>query len=145
LLFGPSTRLPLSYVDNCADCLVAALENKAASGEIINIVDSDNIRVWRYAREYSRRSGRPGVLIPLPYRAGLGIAQLAALTSRILFGSKGKLPSLLTPRRFESQFKPIRFSNQKAISVLNWTPRLSFNQCLNASFVSENSTRTVTN
>jgi nucleoside-diphosphate-sugar epimerase len=134
LVFGPYARLPLSYVDNCADCLVAALENNAASGEILNIIDSDKIRAWHYAREYARRSGQRGLLVPLPYRAGLGAAQLAAFTSRGLFGRKGKLPSLLTPRRFESQFKPIRFSSQKVRSLLNWTPRLSFAECMDASF-----------
>ena len=55
LLFGPFTRLPLSYVDNCADCLVTAVENPAASGEIFNIIDGDEVRVWQYAREYARR------------------------------------------------------------------------------------------
>jgi nucleoside-diphosphate-sugar epimerase len=134
LLFGPLTRLPLSHVDNCADCLVTAIENPAASGEILNIIDGDDVRVWRYAREYARRSGQRGPLLPVPYRVGLGVAQLAALTSRTLFGKKGKLPSLLTPRRFESQFKPIRFSNRKVTSVLNWRPRLSFDQCLDRSF-----------
>jgi nucleoside-diphosphate-sugar epimerase len=134
LLFGPFTRLPLSHVDNCADCLVTAIENPASSGEILNLIDGDDIRVWRYTREYARRSGQRGFLLPVPYRVGLGVAQLAALTSRTLFGSKGKLPSLLTPRRFESQFKPIRFSNRKVTSVLNWRPRLSFDQCLDASF-----------
>jgi UDP-glucose 4-epimerase len=134
LLFGPLTRLPLSHVDNCADCLVTAVENPAAPGEIFNIIDGDKVRVWRYAREYARRSGQRGFLLPVPYRVGLGVAQLAALTSRALFGRKGKLPSLLTPRRFESQFKPIRFSNQKVGRMLNWTPRLSFDECLDASF-----------
>jgi nucleoside-diphosphate-sugar epimerase len=134
LLFGPFTRLPLCHVDNCADCLVTAIENPAASGEIFNIIDGDDIRVWRYAREYARRTHQRGFLLPLPYRVGLGVAQLAALTSRSLFGSKGKLPSLLTPRRFESQFKPIRFSNRRVRSILNWTPRLSFDECLDASF-----------
>jgi nucleoside-diphosphate-sugar epimerase len=134
LLFGPFTRLPLSHVNNCADCLVTAVENPAASGEIFNVVDSDDIRVWRYAREYVRRTGQRGVLLPVPYRLGLGIARLAAFTSRRLFGSKGKLPSLLTPRRFESQFKPIRFSNRKVKSKLDWTPRLGFDECLDASF-----------
>ncbi len=134
LLFGPLTRLPLSHVDNCADCLVVAVENPAASGEIFNVIDSDDVRVWRYVMEYARRSGQRGLLLPLPYRLGLGVAQLAALTSRTLFGKKGKLPSLLTPRRFESQFKPIRFSNQKVRSILNWKPRLSFTQSLDASF-----------
>lgn len=134
LLFGPFTRLPLSHVINCADCLVTAVENPAASGEIFNVVDGDDIRVWRYAREYARRTGKPGLLIPVPYRLGLGIAQLAALTSWTLFGSKGKLPSLLTPRRFEAQFKPIRFGNRKVKSKLGWTPRLSFDECVDASF-----------
>jgi nucleoside-diphosphate-sugar epimerase len=134
LLFGPFTRLPLSYVDNCADCLVTAVENPAASGEIFNIIDGDDVRVWQYARQYARRSGQRGFLIPLPYRAGLGLAQLAAFTSRRLFGRKGKLPSLLTPRRFESQFKPMRFSNQKIRAKLKWTPRLSFEECLDRSF-----------
>jgi nucleoside-diphosphate-sugar epimerase len=134
LLFGPFTRLPLSHVDNCADCLVSAVESPAASGEVLNIIDSDNVRVWRYAREYARRSGERGFLLPVPYRVGLGIAQLAALTSRILFGKKGKLPSLLTPRRFESQFKPMRFSNQKVTAKLKWTPPLSFKECLDRSF-----------
>lgn len=134
LLFGPLTRLPLTHVDNCADCLVKAAESPAASGEIFNIIDGDDVRVWRYAREYARRSDQRGFVLPLPYRAGLGVAQLAALTSRVLFGSKGKLPSLLTPRRFESQFKPVRFSNQKVIAKLGWQPRLSFEQCLDLSF-----------
>ncbi|HET9379049.1 MAG TPA: NAD(P)-dependent oxidoreductase [Chthoniobacterales bacterium] len=134
LLFGPFTRLPLSHVDNCADCLAAAIETPAASGEIFNVVDSDDVRVWQYAKAYARRSGQRGVLLPLPYFAGFGLAQLAALTSRMLFGSKGKLPSLLTPRRFESQFKPVRFSNQKVRAKLSWTPPLSFERCLDRSF-----------
>jgi nucleoside-diphosphate-sugar epimerase len=134
LLFGPFTRLPLCHVDNCADFLVTAVENPAASGEIFNAIDSDDVRVWRYVREYARRTRQRGLLLPVPYRVGLGIAQLAALTSRWLFGSKGKLPSLLTPRRFESQFKPIRFSNQRMKKKLNWAPRLSFDECLKGSF-----------
>jgi nucleoside-diphosphate-sugar epimerase len=134
LLFGPFTRLPLSHVENCADCLATVIENSAASGEILNIIDGDDTRVWRYAREYARRTGQRGFFLPVPYRMGLGVAQLAALTSRGLFGSKGKLPSLLTPRRFESQFKPIRFSNRKVRTKLKWTPPLSFEQCLDRSF-----------
>jgi nucleoside-diphosphate-sugar epimerase len=134
LLFGPLTRLPLSHVDNCADCLANMIEHPAASGETFNVVDGDDVRVWRYAREYKRRTGQRGFLLPVPYRVGLGVAQLAALTSRLLFGSKGKLPSLLTPRRFESQFKPIRFSNRKVTTILNWTPPLNFQQSLERSF-----------
>jgi nucleoside-diphosphate-sugar epimerase len=134
LLFGPFTRLPLTHVDNCADCLASMLESNVAPGQTFNVVDGDDVRVWRYAREYERRTGQRGFLLPIPYRVGLGTARLAALTSRCLFGKKGKLPSLLTPRRFESQFKPIRFSNRKISTVLNWTPPLSFQQSLERSY-----------
>ena len=99
LMYGPCTRLPLSHVVNCADCLVAAVERPAAVGEIFNVIDGDDIRVWRYVREYKKRTGRAGVLLPLPYRFGLALAHLAHLVSRGMFGKKGQLPSLLVPSR----------------------------------------------
>jgi UDP-glucose 4-epimerase len=135
-MFGPLTRLPLSHVVNCADCLVAAVENSAAIGQAFNVVDGDDVRVWRYVGEFARRTGQSGVRLPIPYWLGLGLAHLASLTSRGLFGKRGRLPSLLTPRRFESQFKPIRFSSRKAREVLGWRPPLSFNKCLDLSFPS---------
>jgi nucleoside-diphosphate-sugar epimerase len=134
LMFGPFVRLPLCHVANCADSLVTAAENQAAIGECFNVVDGDDIRVWRYVREYARRSGKRGFALPVPYQVGLGIAYLAAITSRALFGKNGKLPSLLTPRRFESQFKPIRFSSQKLRNTLSWSPPLSFDECLNLTY-----------
>jgi nucleoside-diphosphate-sugar epimerase len=134
LLFGPFTRLPLSHVVNCADCLVTAIECPLAIGENFNVIDGDDIRVWRYAREYANRTKQRGLFVPIPYRLGLGIAKLASLTSRILFGKKGKLPSLLVPRRFESQFKPIRFSNQKVREILKWGPPLNFEECLSSTY-----------
>jgi nucleoside-diphosphate-sugar epimerase len=134
LLFGPSTRLPLSHVRNCANCLVTAVESPAAIGEIFNVIDGDDVRVWRYVREYAKGSNRSGFLVPIPYRFGLGVACLASLTSRVLFGRKGKLPSLLVPRRFESQFKPVRFSNRKLKDILSWSPPLSFEECLKLTY-----------
>jgi UDP-glucose 4-epimerase len=134
LMFGPFTRLPLTHVVNCADCLVAAVESPTAVGENFNVIDDDNIRVWQYVREYAKRTGQRGFLLPLPYRFGLGLAHLALFVSLALFGKKGKLPSLLTPRRFEAQFKPIRFSKQKLKGKLAWTPPLSFDQCLKETY-----------
>ena len=134
LMYGPFTRLPLSHVENCADCLVAAVERQTAIGETFNVIDDDDVRVWRYVRAFKQHSGSRGVLLPVPYSVGLGMAKIAAIVSRMLFGKKGKLPSLLMPRRFEAQFKPIRFSNQKLKEKLAWTPPLSFDQCLRLTY-----------
>jgi UDP-glucose 4-epimerase len=134
LMFGPLTRLPLCYVENCASCIIAAVENPAAIGETFNAIDSDDIRVWRYVREFARRTGRHGLMLPLPYYCGLGLAHSASLISRILFGKKGKLPSLLMPLRFEWQFKPIRFSTRKLREKLGWRPPLSFHESLKRTY-----------
>ena len=134
VVFGPFTRLPLCHVINCANCLVAAVESPNTVGKNFNVIDGDQIRVWRYVREYARRTGEGGVLVPVPYQLGLGVAHVALFVSRTFFGKKGKLPSLLTPRRFESQFKPIRFSNQKLREVLAWSPPLGFDECLNLTY-----------
>ena len=130
LMIGPFTRLPLTYVTNCADCLVTALEKPAAIGETFNVVDGDDVRVWRYVREYARCNGQGAILLPVPYLLGALMSHLASRTSRLLFGAKGRLPSLLMPRRFRSQFKPIRFSNRKLREKLAWSPPLSFDQCV---------------
>lgn len=134
VMFGPLTRLPLSHVLNCADCVVAATENPEAVDQTFNVIDTDDVRVWRYVREYAKRTNQTGLPIPLPYWGGYGLAQLAAFSSRLLFGKKGKLPSLLMPRRFQSQFKPIRFSNQRLAERLGWRPPLSFEECLRSTY-----------
>ena len=137
LAFAPFAQLPLTHVMNCADCIVAVTESPAAAGETFNIVDSNKIRIWRYAREYSRRSGERRLVIPVPYYLGLLVAKMAAFVSRLLFGENGKLPSLLTPRRYEAQFKPIRYSTEKLRRALNWTSPLSFKECLAKSYRAE--------
>lgn len=134
IMFGPFSRLPLIHVVNCADCVAAATENSQAVGEIFNLVDRDDVRVWRYVREYARRSGLRAVYFPVPYLAGLAMARLAMWVSQRLFGAKGKLPSLLVPRRFRSQFRPLRFPNQKLEERLGWKSPQSFEQSLDASY-----------
>jgi UDP-glucose 4-epimerase len=134
VMFGPLTRLPLSHVKNCADCITAALEKRAAIGEVFNVIDSDEVRVWRYVREYARGTRQPGLFLPLPYGVGLALAHLASFTSRILFGKKGRLPSLLMPRRYQWQFKPIRFSTRKLRGKLGWAPPIGFKECLTLTY-----------
>ena len=134
LTFGLFTLLPLSEVRNCADCLVLAVETPLPGTQIFNVFDSEGVRVLRYVSEYKRRSLQRGTIVPIPYRLGLGIAILAKWTSRLAFGKKGKLPSLLMPRRYESQFKPIHFSNEKLKRELGWVQRYSFSEGLDFTF-----------
>ncbi len=133
-LIGPLTRLPLTHVENCADAIVAATEDPAAASNSFNIVDDDSVRVWRYARAHARGHGQRFVPLPIPYWLAMANAKLASWTSRKLFGPEARLPSLLTPRRFQAQFKPLRFDNGKLRRTLNWTPPLDHQARIDRSY-----------
>lgn len=132
-MFGPFSRLPLTYVSNCANCLVAMLDD-AAVGETFNIIDNDHVRVWRYVLEYARRTRTLGVPVPVPYFLGLGVAKTVSSLMRAHPYGDRILPSLLHPQRYQMQFKPLRFSNRKLSKTLGWRPPLSFDECLRRAY-----------
>jgi nucleoside-diphosphate-sugar epimerase len=133
LSIGPLATLPLCHVENCADAVVAATENPAAVGEIFNVIDHNGVRRWRYLYEYMRGTGQFGMVFPVPYNLGLQFAKLASFIGSRFFGIR-RLPSLLTPRRFDAQFKPLAYSNEKIERKLNWNGLLDFEACLKATY-----------
>ena len=124
LVFGPSTRLPLTHVENCATCFAEAAENPRAIGQTFNVVDDEGPTIWGYLGEYLRETGPRGVRLPIPYGLAIAGVRLARWTSKGLFRGKGKLPSILVPCRFEARFKPLRFNNRKLREGLGWAPPL---------------------
>ena len=144
LVIGPATRLPLTYVENCADCFAVAVENPRAAGATFNVVDGHDIRSWRYLGEYLRRTRTRGHRIPVPYGVALTAARLADWTNRHLCQGKARLPGLLVPCRFKARFKPVRVSTRKLEEVLGWKPPLELEQCLDRAFEAANTPSTVT-
>jgi nucleoside-diphosphate-sugar epimerase len=134
LAIGPMTRIPLTHVENCAACFATAVENLEAVGGTFNVVDDEDVRVWQYLGDYLRRSGVGGWRVPVPYVMMKAFVQLAHATSKWIFRGKGKLPSLLVPRRFTARFKPLSFRNQKARERLGWRPGLSYQEGLRRTY-----------
>lgn len=134
LLVGPWTRLPLTHVENCADCFARVLEHEASIGQCFNVVDDDSVRAWRYHRAFVRGTGYDALTVPVPYVVARTLASGATQLSRRLFGARGKLPSLLSLSRFEAVFKPLRYSNRKLREQLGWAPPLSFEACVRATY-----------
>ena len=130
LVNGPFRRLPMTHVDNCADLVALALEAKLTSGETFNVFDSEEIRAWRYARDLQRRRGGRGLLIPVPYFAGLLVAWTASCLGRTLFGPDVRLPGILVPLRYRARYRSLRFPNTKLGRVLGWTPPHSYEESL---------------
>jgi UDP-glucose 4-epimerase len=131
MVVGWRRPIPLTYVENCVDCFARALGHEASGVHVFNVVDNEPPSAWRYVGR-ARREGRVrGVRVYVPYWSGLAAARIATGISKFVFREGGKLPSLLTPRRFEARFRPLKFSNRKAQETLGWSPRWRFDEAWN--------------
>ncbi|HXJ84544.1 MAG TPA: NAD(P)-dependent oxidoreductase [Candidatus Methylomirabilis sp.] len=134
LVFGPATRLPLTYVENCADCFAEVVDNRRAAGETFNVVDGHDATAWRYLGEYLRRTGSSVRRVPVPYGVALAGARLADWINERCWRGRARLPGLLIPRRFQSRFKPVRVSAHKLRDVLEWRPPFDLAQSLQRTY-----------
>ena len=126
LVFGPLGTLPLTHVENCADCFAAAVESDAAAGATLNVVDPSAVRTWRYVVDVDRAALR----VPVPYAFALAAVRVVHAVARLLLGERMRLPSIFVPRRFEARFKPVRTSGVELERVLGWRPPLSYEEAL---------------
>lgn len=130
VVFGRSTLLPVTYVENCADAFVAATVDGTAASETFNVVDDDPVTAKRYTMEYLRRTGSPGRVVCVPYSVGFRVSRAGATVGGRLFPDGGDLPDVLVPERFEAQFKPLQFPNTGIKTRLGWIPRIPFDEAL---------------
>jgi UDP-glucose 4-epimerase len=131
LVIGPTTRMPMTHVENCADVFALAATDPRAIGQTLNVVDGPGEQIWGYLGEYQRRSGQPGLRIPVPYVLAIAVVRLAYAT---VFRSATKVPSILMPNRFESRLKPLRFESRRLREVLGWSPPLDHTACLERTY-----------
>jgi nucleoside-diphosphate-sugar epimerase len=127
---GSWARIPLTYVENCAEAIVLAVEKPQADGQILNIVDDQLPRQHSYARLIAQRSSPRPRLLPVSWTIMRTIARCAWLTNRWVFGGRGKLPGIFVPSRLHARCKPLRYSNARAKSVLGWSPRYGLLEAL---------------
>jgi len=141
VVVAPLGRLPLTHVVNCAEAFALATERADAPPTTLNVIDDPPPRTWTFAGQIIRGLRIGGVRAPLPYVLGMLTARAGGLTSLALFGRGGKLPSILTPCRFEARFKPLRFPNDRLKEALGWAPTLDHEGALRATFDPEEAAR----
>src|SRR6185436_10988284 len=115
---GRKNVLPLTYVENCADAIIAAGEN-GNNGEVYNVVDDDLPTCSAYLAEYKKHV-RNVPALPMPYPAAVLLARAVSWYAK---ASKGQLPAILTPYRTAASWKGNRFDNAK-IKSLGWKPQV---------------------
>lgn len=133
VVIGWTSRLPLTWVENCAEAFTLAATAELNDETVLNIVDDE----LPTAREYAAASA--SVLghrarVAVPYPLARGTSRLAKVVSRSLFCAGGRLPSVLEPRKFEARFRPLRFPNERAKVALGWSPRVSWPEARTIAF-----------
>ena len=131
VVIGPTSRIPMTHVENCADLFAIAAEDVRAVGHTFNVVDGEGERIWSFLGDYLRGMGERGLRVPIPYALVYWTIKAAFET---IFRRNNKLPQILIPCRFESRLKPLRYTNRRVREVLGWCPPLSFDECLSRTF-----------
>jgi nucleoside-diphosphate-sugar epimerase len=129
---GKNAQIPLTYVENCAEAIVAAVNCEQAIGKTLNIVDDDLPTQSIYAAKLIKLMARSPISIPVNWTMMRWLARTSWLFNKLL-ADKVKLPGILIPARLHARFKPLRYSNTRAQEVLNWKPKYSLDAALERS------------
>lgn len=130
---GAWARIPLTYVENCAEAIVMAASSKAAQGETFNIVDDAVPTQRQFTRMVLRRLSPRRMVIPVSYSLLRLTAGSIALVNKRLLGNRARVPSLLVPSRLAARGRPLQYSNKKIKTVLGWTPHYTLEEGLDRS------------
>ena len=126
LHLGGSNRIPLTFVDNCADAIVLAGLIPGIDGDVFNVVDDDLPTSREFLRRYKKVVGRfPSVYLPhfLSY-------SLSYLWEKYSDWSYGQLPPVFNRRAWHAYWRSTSYSNAKAKEYLGWRPRVSTDEGL---------------
>ncbi|MBI1312878.1 NAD-dependent epimerase/dehydratase family protein [bacterium] len=138
LRMGGHQQVPLTYVDNCAAAIVQAGQANGIDGETVNLIDDDLPTGCDVIRRY-RRSGHRLRTIGVPRWAILWLARFNEWYSRT---SDDQIPAVLTRHRVNAMWKPLRYSNERARRLLDWTPRISLDEAFQRTLQSTTSSST---
>jgi len=127
---GGGGRIPLTYVDNCAEAIVLAGLVKGAESEVFNVVDDELPTSRAFLRAYKRQV-RKFTSVPLPYPVTYG---LCALWEWYAKRSKGQLPPVFNRRECAFAWRGHRYSNRKLKERLGWRCRVPMQEGLQRYF-----------
>ncbi|MGH9686768.1 MAG: NAD-dependent epimerase/dehydratase family protein [Candidatus Acidiferrales bacterium] len=121
LHIGGPNKIPLTYVDNCADAIILAGLVKDVEGETFNIVDDDLPSSRQFLRLYKEhvKSFRS---FYVPHSVSY---TLCYLWEKYSHWSQGQLPPAFNRKRWHTYWKKTRYTNRKLKTRLGWRPKVS--------------------
>lgn len=127
---GGKNKVPLTYVDNCAEGIVLAGLVKGVDGRVFNIVDDDLPSSRMFLKQYKQHV-RGIRSIYIPYSVFLIFCKA---WERYSVKSEGQLPAYFNPRFCAFHWRRTCYSNDKIKNELNWKPAISMKDALSHYF-----------
>ena len=126
LHLGLNNRIPLTYVDNCAEAIVLAGLRGGIEGQVFNIIDDDLPTSRQFLHLYKRKVRR-FISIPVPYPVWF---LFCFLWEKYSIWSEGQIPPVFNRKVCSVYWKGNRYSNGKAKELLGWRPRVPMKEGL---------------
>jgi nucleoside-diphosphate-sugar epimerase len=133
LHLGGSNRIPLTYVDNCADAIVLAGLKPGIDGQVFNVVDDDLPSSREFLSLY-KDSVKRFRSIYVPYWIWYFFC---FCWERYSAWSEGQLPPAFNRRMCSAYWKCHSYSNGKLKTLLGWHPRVAMKDALRIYFEHE--------
>jgi len=121
LHLGGSNKIPLTYVDNCAEAVALAGLMKGVDGDVFNVVDDDLPSSRQFLRLY-KQNVKSFKSFYVPHIISYA---LSYLWERYSTWSEGQLPLVFNRRHWHAYWKKTRYSNEKLKTRLGWKPKVS--------------------
>ena len=121
LHLGGSNTIPFTYVDNCADAIVLAGLVKGWMARRSMWLTMTCPPAVKFLRLY-KKSARKFKSIYVPHAMSYALCYLWEKYSK---WSERQLPPAFNRRRWHSEWKKTRYSNQKLKAKLGWMPKVS--------------------
>jgi 2-alkyl-3-oxoalkanoate reductase len=133
LRIGAYATMPLTYIENCADAIISAVERDEAIGQTLNIVD-DNLPTQRaYVKKLTKYKVSIPRLIPVNWTVMRLVAWILWTFNQIVLKGQARIPGIFIPRVLDARFKHFHFTNARAKQILNWQPKYSLDSSLERS------------
>jgi nucleoside-diphosphate-sugar epimerase len=120
LHLGGSNRIPLTYVENCAEAISLAGLKEGINGQIFNVVDDELPSSRQFLRLY-KRNVRRFRSVYLPHFLSYAFCWMWESYSN---WSEGQLPLAFNRRRWYVDWQSTTYSNDKLKQLVGWSPRV---------------------
>lgn len=124
LHLGGSNRLPMIFLDNCAEAIVLAGLVEGIDGEVFIAVD-DHLPTSREFLRLYKKNVRRFFSISVPYRAFYCMNWLWEKYSK---WSEGQLPPVFNRHQCTAYYQAQIYSNRKLKERTGWSPRVPFQE-----------------